>query len=192
MTFLLEACAGEPIGAVKLHQELDAANPTDQSVLALADAAPILRRNALLRGVRSGRVFVYAAAVVAIGRIDEWLGDALTTTDAPIGHLLADSRTETFRELLRRGTSRAGEAGRYLELSADAEVLFRTYRIHSGGEPIMLITERSHLSSSRGSAIVGQSERSLGDTRCRLPSHPEAATRKPCRRSVGPMVRIAV
>jgi chorismate-pyruvate lyase len=142
MTFLLEAVMGESIEAVKLHQELDTSEAAEQAVLGLADAAVVMRRHALLRGRHSRRVFVYAAAVVAIDRIDAGLADALRTTDTPIGRLLAENRTETFRDFLHRGRRRAGAAGRYLDLAAGDEVLFRTYRIHSGGEPIMLITER--------------------------------------------------
>ena len=142
MTFLLEACTGEGIEAVKLHQEFAGCHGAEQGALALAVGAPVLRRLALLRGTRTGRVFVYAAAVVAIDRIDPRVVDALVTTDAPIGRLLAQSRTETFRDILHRGTTPAGPARRYLDLSAGADVLFRTYRIHSGGRPIMLITER--------------------------------------------------
>lgn len=141
VTHILEAYADEPIEAVKLFQELDAANAGDAQ-LELGEHEKVLRRRVVLRGRRSGQSLLYAEAVVVPHRVHLDVLNALLTTEKPIGRVLAENRTETFREILFVDREPAGPFGPLFGVDASAELIFRTYRIVAGRRPIMLITEK--------------------------------------------------
>jgi chorismate-pyruvate lyase len=141
VTHLLEVYAEEPIEAVKLAQDLDTSRETDAG-LEVSPGARLLRRRVLLRGHRSRRNLLYAEAVVVPERVPLEVLNGLLRTDQPIGSLLADARTETFREVLLVDREPAGACARHFGIDANAELLFRTYRILSRGQPVMLITEK--------------------------------------------------
>jgi len=141
VTHILEAYAEEAVEVVKLLQEYDTPNDADLP-LDLAPDDKVLRRHVLLRGRGSGRLLLYAEAVVALGRVDPAVLDGLLGTDKPIGVLLAERRTETFREILRVGREPAGSVGAYFGLDAAAHLVSRTYVIVKNCRPLMLITEK--------------------------------------------------
>lgn len=140
VTTILEAFAGEPMEVVKLRQGFDTSNDGDADLLAAGDR--VLRRRVLLRGRRSHMSLLYAEAVVAVDRVDQVIVDGLLATDKPIGVLLAESRTETFREVLRIDREPAGDCAPHFGIAATAELLWRTYRIMTGGRPAVLVTEK--------------------------------------------------
>lgn len=141
VTHILEAYADEPIEAIKLHQEFDTRRPTD-GALDLPEGAAVLRREVVLRGRRSRRNLLYASAVLAVGRIAPKLLEVLVSTDQPIGRVLVANRIETFREILEVGRGPAEAAGAHFGALPTAELISRTYRILSQGQPLMVITER--------------------------------------------------
>lgn len=154
VTHILEAYAGEPVDVVKLLQEFDTSNDADGDLqlsaegLAAADNK-VLRRRVLLRGRRSQRPLLYAEAVVVVERVESAFLEGLLGTDKPIGVLLAENRTETFREILRVGREPAGACAPALGIDGSAEVFCRTYRIVSGQQPMILITERFEIDAFR-------------------------------------------
>lgn len=148
VTHILEAYADEPIDVVKLLQEIDTWKDGDAHLL-LSDGK-VLRRRVLLRGRRSLRTLLYAEAVVAIERAAPAILQGLLETDKPIGVLLAENRTETFREILEVGREPAGACGAHFAIDPSAELLFRTYRIVAGQQPVILITEKFPADSFRG------------------------------------------
>ena len=141
VTHLLEAYAGEPIEVVKLLQEFDASTDADRH-LDVSESDKVLRRRVLLRGSGSKANLLYAEAVVVLGRVEPALLDGLLGTDKPIGALLAEHRTETFREILHIDREPAGPCGHHFGIDATAEVIARTYRIVAGERPVILITEK--------------------------------------------------
>lgn len=141
VTRLLEAYAGEPVEVVKLRQDLDTAGAAGED-LCLPAGERVLRRHVVLRGRRSRQNLLYAEAVVVPARADPGFMDALLGTDVPIGALLADHRTETFREILVVARERAGPCGAHFGIDAGAELIFRTYRIVTRRQPVILITEK--------------------------------------------------
>lgn len=148
VTHVLEAFAGEPIEVVKLHQAFDQGTEAD-AALDVSDAERVLRRRVLLRGRNSQRDLVYAEAVVAVDRVDAAVVAGLVDTDKPIGLLLAENRTETFREILAVARTAAGSRAADLSIPAKAEVVSRTYRIIAGRRPIALIAETFPATSFR-------------------------------------------
>lgn len=141
VTHILEAYAGEPIEVVKLLQAFDTANEGD-AALAVAPGDKVLRRRVLLRGRLGGQNLLFAEAVVVLDRVDPAVLDGLLETDKPIGVLLSEHRTETFREILSVGREPAGGRATHFGIDAGADVIFRTYRIVAGGRPVILITEK--------------------------------------------------
>ncbi len=148
VTHILEAYAGEPIEVVKLRQEFDAANDADADLL-LTTPAKVLRRRVLLRGRNSLRPLLHAEAVVVVERVEPAFLEGLLRTDKPIGVLLAEHRTETFREILRAGREPAGACAPHLGIDVAAEIFIRTYRVVAQRQPVILITERFHADTFR-------------------------------------------
>lgn len=140
VTRLLEGLFGESIRTDGLGQACRSASPADAE-LELAGHEILLSRQTLLQGSDTGRNYLYAEACVVLDRLASGLREGLLTTSEPIGALLTAHRTETFREVLRLGRRPAGALGARLEMDSDADLVFRTYRIMSGGKPIMLLTE---------------------------------------------------
>ena len=148
VTHILEAYADEPIDVVKLLQEIDTWKAGDARLL--LSEGKVLRRHVLLLARRSRRILLYAEAVVVLERADPTLVRGLLETDKPIGVLLAENRTETFREILEVGREPAGSCGAHFGIDPSAELIFRTYRILAGQQPVMLITEKFPADSFRG------------------------------------------
>jgi chorismate-pyruvate lyase len=95
-----------------------------------------------LRTSASGRTLIYAETLVALERLHPIVRSGLVSTSEPIGRLLIAARLETFRDILTAGTERAGGVGAHFGINRDDDVFARTYRIVSGGRPVMLITEK--------------------------------------------------
>lgn len=142
VTHILEAYAGERVEVVKLRQEFELPDDADAELGLSADDDKVLRRRVLLKGAESGRTLLFAEAVVALARVEPEFLDGLVTTDKPIGILLAEHRTETFREILRVRREPAGRYGTHFGVEADAELVSRTYRIVRRHQPMILITEK--------------------------------------------------
>ncbi len=141
VTHILEAYAGEHVEVVKLRQEFELPDDADAE-LGLSPDDKVLRRRVLLKAAESGRTLLFAEAVVALARVEPELLDGLVATDKPIGILLAEHRTETFREILRVGREPAGPCGAHFGVEPDAELITRTYRIVRRHQPMILITEK--------------------------------------------------
>jgi len=148
VTHVLEAYADEPVEVVKLLQSFEAPTAADVDLL-LPPAGDVLRRRVVLRGARTHDALLHAEAVVAVDRVDPGLVAALLETDKPLGVLLAERRTETFREIVAVRREPAGDRGPHLGVDAAAEVISRIYRIVAGGRPAIAVTETFPASSLR-------------------------------------------
>lgn len=142
VTHILEAYAGEPIEVVKVLQEFDTCTEADAPLDLSEHDEKVLRRRVVLRAARSKQNLLYAETVVVPGRVEASFLDGLVATDDPIGALLARSRLETFREILRVFREPAGVNGATFGIDPAGELIARTYRIVCGGQPILLITEK--------------------------------------------------
>lgn len=141
VTKVLEAYAGEPMRAVKLCHELEPLY-VDSPGLQLGSHETVLRRSVLIRGRHSETNYLYGESLIVPDRLHPKVREGLFSTDLPIGLLLTQNRVETFREVLAVGEEPAGRCAEYFSLDEVSLMIFRTYRIISGGLPIMLITER--------------------------------------------------
>jgi chorismate-pyruvate lyase len=140
VTQLLASCVGEEIRAVILGQHLRPAG-AQRHVLRLGRRRRVLDRRVLLRGRVTGRDYVFGESLVALDRLPPAMSERLVRTDAPIGLLLREHRTETFREILDCGTVPARDLAAYFGTSEATPLLARTYRIWIDRRPAILITE---------------------------------------------------
>lgn len=148
VTDILEVFAGEPMEVVKLLQAFDTPNEGDAD-LGL-DGERVLRRRVLLRGRRSRRNLLYAEAVVVVDRIRPGVVDGLLETDKAIGVLLAEHRTETFREILRIDRGQAGDLAAHFGIDQSDAMLSRAYLVISRGRPVIHIVETFPAAFFRG------------------------------------------
>lgn len=138
---ILESYAGESVEAVKLEQ-FSAPFGEEIHALELGADDERLSRRVILRGSRTGRSLLYAESVMAVERLHPVVRSGLLSTSEPIGRLLSAARAETFREVLSSGRMPASAVGGHFGVEETDEVFVRTYRIISGGHPMMLITEK--------------------------------------------------
>ena len=138
---ILENYAGEPIEAVKLEQ-FSAPFGEEIHALELGADDERLSRRVILRGVTTGRNLLYAESLIAVARLHPMVRSGLLSTSEPIGRLLSTVRAETFREILSSSRTPAAAVSVHFDVGETDEVFVRTYRIISGGHPLMLITEK--------------------------------------------------
>jgi chorismate-pyruvate lyase len=69
-----------------------------------------------------------------------WMQETILQTDTPIGQLWKMSRLETYREIV--DFRREHDDGIAALLGVAAQLLSRTYVIHTGGQPMGLIVEK--------------------------------------------------
>ena len=141
VTHLLETFAGEPICVIKLRQSIGQGGRGVEE-LEVGDHHRVLHREVLLVGCTTRRAFLYAASQIVPDRLDPAVRQGLLASSKPIGYLLEESRTETYRHILDVRREPATSCATYFGIDGAAEVLTRTYRVFAGGRPIMLITEK--------------------------------------------------
>jgi chorismate-pyruvate lyase len=137
LTDMIEALFLEPIALVK-RAERNAEGIAVHPALGVSESEPRLLRQVLLRGARSGTNYVYAESVIATDRLPSAVRAALAS-DVPLGRLFVAFRLETFKELIDVGEYEQEAA---FEFGWPCRRCFgRTYRVTSGGQPVMLISE---------------------------------------------------
>ena len=154
VTHILEAYSGEAIEVVKLFQSHDEARPPEVSALGLAERERVLRRTILLRGRESGTTYLHADSVILPDRLQAGVRVGLIMTNKPIGRLLRENRTETFREIVAVWQEAAGGRADHFGVAATDAMMCRTYRVFSRQRVIMAITERFPLTAFRASAAA--------------------------------------
>ena len=128
VTEILEAHLWEQIKLIKLFQEKqvsDIAIP----YLEIESGIDILVRKILLQGNNSKTNYIYAESILVPAKLDTSLQEGLITTDKPLGRLMIEAKTETFREILSCKMEPAGELGEYFDLAPDSILISRTYRV---------------------------------------------------------------
>jgi chorismate-pyruvate lyase len=136
-TLLLTALLGHEVNVALIEQRIDRM-PHYGEAIQLQAGARILNRNVRLY-VERDRNIVFASSVIALDRIAAPLATDLLAGKETIGRILRKHRLETFRELVDWGSAPTpAEATGYFP---NTEMMYRSYRIVSGGEPVMIVTE---------------------------------------------------
>jgi chorismate lyase len=102
----------------------------------------VLQRRVFLKGRSSGQAFVAAESLVAVDLLPAAIATRLMNTDHPIGEVMAASFLESFKEAANvwSGPPPAwlGAAGYQ---HPEPSMVGRRYRVITGGQPAIVITE---------------------------------------------------
>ena len=140
VTKFIEAYRMEPVVVERLAQEVVRLGQPSRWLDAPAECQ-VIARQVLLRGRASRTIYAYASSRLVLERLPEFLRDQLARDPQGIGHILLESRMETFREVLWYGRERLQSPPTALAQLAGHPLLSRTYRVFAGGRPLMLINE---------------------------------------------------
>ena len=141
VTEILEAQFGEQINLIKLFQEKQISD-TDIPYLEISSGTETLVRKILLQGSETESNYIYAESILVPEHLEASLQEGLLNTNNPLGRLMIEARTETFREILSCKKEPAEAAGKYFDRIPDSTLISRTYRIYARQKPIILITEK--------------------------------------------------
>jgi chorismate-pyruvate lyase len=141
LTDILEAAVDEPIALRKLLVGT-ALTPFPVDELDLPPGSALMTRRILLYGEKSRRNYIYAESLIATERLPARFRDELVHHNTPLGRLWLDFAIESRKQLVE--SSRCFACGIAAHLCPDnshEELLRRSYKVISGGIPLMLITE---------------------------------------------------
>lgn len=135
VTKFLEAVMMEPV-KVTIASQSDLSLDRPHSELIAEAGCRLISREVTLVGARTGRHFADAASILVVDRLPDMVRDRLDDHPQGLGRILLESGLETRREVLWFGREPSSRHGK-----GTAGRICRTYRIISGGLPLMLITE---------------------------------------------------
>lgn len=141
VTEILEAQFWEKINLIKLFQE-QRISDVDIPYLEIKAGTEILVRKILLQGDTSKTNYIYAESILVPDKLDQHLQDGLINSDKPLGRLMIEAKTETFREILSCKEEKATELAEHFDQKPDSILVSRTYRVFTDQKPIILITEK--------------------------------------------------
>ncbi len=141
VTEILEAQFWEKINLIKLFQEQTVCD-LEIPYLEIQSGTEVLIRKILLQGEDSKTNYIYAESILVPEKLDQELQKGLIKTDKPLGRLMIETKTETFREILSCTQESARELSEYFDHNPDSNLVSRTYRVFANRKPIILITEK--------------------------------------------------
>lgn len=141
VTKFLEAFLWEPIKVRKLFQQ-EVSPEADVDWLELRKGSQVIKRQVLLEGTVSRKVYTFAESLIRLDRLSKPLREEIMEGKMGIGELLRDQRLETYREMLYYGSEAAGALSHHLGIREQDPVLFRRYRIFTKYRPAILVTEK--------------------------------------------------
>ncbi|MCK5521551.1 MAG: DUF98 domain-containing protein [Thiomargarita sp.] len=141
LTNLLEVFLNEPIGIVKLSEEIVSIT-TDILPLEIKVGTQVMKRQILLQGKISRRNWLYADSIIVLERVEKKFREKLIKSHTPIGKLWREYKTETFKEITTYDREPAGKFSDYFDIKREDKLLSRTYRVFSNRQLVMMITEK--------------------------------------------------
>lgn len=141
VTKFIEAYTMEPVKIVQLAQSTKPIS-NDNEWLDVSKGIPVTVRQVLLRGEYSNSLYAYAVSIIVPDRLPSSLKRGLEIDGEGLGRILLSGQIENRREVLWYGMERPRELSKFVEHLPDNEFISRTYRIISGGQPLMLINEK--------------------------------------------------
>lgn len=141
VTKFLEVFLWEPI-QVKRILQADAIIDHDIPWLEIKSGMSVLKRQVLLRGATSRKIYTFAESLIRVDRLWDGLREDLLQGRLGVGELLRDKRMETYRELLTTGREKVARLSSVLNLEPGDPLLYRSYRIFNRHLPVILITEK--------------------------------------------------
>jgi len=141
VTRYLEACSLEPVEVIRLNQ-CHACLPDEHAWLQTPAGTAVIKREVLLRGERSTVIYAYALSLLVISRLPDSLLQGLDAEKGSVGRVLLGNQVESRREMLWYGRQHLNGLSPELSAQTGDSFLSRTYRIITGGQPVILISEK--------------------------------------------------
>lgn len=148
VTETLAAFFGEEVGVEVLSQGYRDYEGRANRELEAPVGTRMLERTIALVGATSGRRYAAAWSRIVPGLLPSGLQEGLLAEKEPLGKLMLGHRLETFRDIVACGRCAAAEAPHLgircaaaLGVEPATGTVWRTYRVHTGGRPVMSITE---------------------------------------------------
>ena len=141
LTRILHIVADEDIILQIIKQQIHHVAPK-MPELGQLPSGRVLQRRIVLKGRSSGNPFVAAESLIAIDLLPPAITTSLTKTECPIGEIMAASCLETFKEVAKVWIGDMPgwlACGRYQD--SQPRIVGRRYRIITGGQPVIIITE---------------------------------------------------
>lgn len=146
VTTFLSAWALEALAVQPIRQQATtlpvAGLPSAGSWLHADPGAPVLERSVMLVGTGSQRLLAFAESVICTDRLPPPLQAGLLSGGLSLGQLLRMPGFESRREGLWYGREQPANLPPAVAALTGPDFLTRTYRVSSGSQPLMLITER--------------------------------------------------
>ncbi len=140
ISHILEAYVGEQVDLTRMTSA-PVTDPDERLEVGLEGDERGLRRRSLLRGRRTGRVFVHTESVVFLDRVPTQVADELVTTGTSLLKLLTSRRIGTFRESIAEWEGTDPQIAACFGIDpADVHVA-RTYQIVLQGRRVARVTE---------------------------------------------------
>jgi chorismate-pyruvate lyase len=149
VTKFIEAFTRERVEIIGLNQESQFL-PADHKWLEAPQGTRVVSRQVLLRGKYSYTVHAYAISLTIPDRLPRNVREALKVDGEGLGRILLSSRMENRREVLWYGREQVAGLPDTIRQVTGNEFISRTYRIITGGKPIMLINEKFPANLDRG------------------------------------------
>jgi len=109
----------------------------------------VIGREVVLEGKYSGTLHAHALSLIVPERLPQVALEQLKENPGGLGRILLDNRLEARREVLWYGREVSGNLPAAIRTRIPGGCLTRTYRIITGGRPVMLIHERFPLEADR-------------------------------------------
>lgn len=140
ISHIIEAYVGERIDLTRITSG-PVTDPAERLGVGLVGAERGLRRRSLLRGRRTGRVFVHSESVVFLDRLPSQVADELVETGTSLLKLLTSCRIGTFRESIAEWEGTDSEIAACFGIDVSEIHVARTYQIVVQGRPVARVTE---------------------------------------------------
>jgi len=149
LTKILETYLNEVIQVVKISEKILSITQ-DIVPLDICAGTEVMKRKILLQGETSQRNWLYAESTIVLDRIGEKFREQLINSHIPIGKLWLEHKTELFKEVIASAREPANDLSDYFNIQREDKLIYRTYRVYSKHQPIMMITEKFPESSFQG------------------------------------------
>jgi chorismate-pyruvate lyase len=141
VTKSMESYFWQPVSVdVLSHGSVNADHDVKELDLCKGDS--VLKRNVVLRLVNNDQPVVFAESYVRVDRLWASVQDDLIQGRLGIGEVLNNRRTSQYRHIFNIWREPAGALSGPLHVSADCELVCRSYSITTDGTAIMVITEK--------------------------------------------------
>lgn len=145
VTELLCIYTGQDIRALKIAQFVGVGGAP--AMLRCAADTSLLHRKIML--VDRHTKLVYAESAFILDRLTSRTRTRLLETDAPIGLLWKEEKSEMYRDIVDLRIEHCPQVALHFGLTPDIRLLSRTYLLRQGGQPLGVITEKFPITSFR-------------------------------------------